>query len=619
MGVASADQLLDAHGGTTIPAMLVVQQMERAAKAVEALHGLLDRNPEEVSRSEEADAASQREIEGARVLLDLWVAEPLGLAGARAELWAAAEAIGEVTIPALAEPAAKLAEQHRVLHWPLAFPEIFANGRGFDAVVGNPPWEEITVEELAFYARYQPGLRALPEDERTVALERLKTERPELAERLIAELHRAAAMRTYFASDTGYTGGAGDPDLYKFFCQRYRSLLTTSATLAVVLPRGAFLAKGSADFRRWLFGESTVERVDFLLNNRRWMFDTHPQYTVALLVAHAIAPRESSHFEVAGVASSLAAFVAQSASAGIALNPSALGAELEVPLLPTQAAADLLARLRHGDRFPAAGARWACFSVRELDETQDSHLWQGATEGRELWKGESYEQYDPIGRQLRICPTSDDVMRVVRKKRPGLGSLLADVVPEAQRIEAVRYELDRARVVYRRVTRATDSRTIIGCLLPPNIFIAYTAPYLAFTKGDERDQAACLAIMNSLAFDFQARRYVELSISFTVLESLRLPDLDDETYQAIVIAAARLSCPDERFSEFALATGVEVGPLTADERDALRAEIDARVAHAWRLDRVDLETIFADFTIDAVPDAYRQRVRDRFAELSPGD
>jgi len=30
---------------------------------------------------------------------------------------------------------------------------------GFDAVVGNPPWEELTVEELAFYARY--ALRSL--------------------------------------------------------------------------------------------------------------------------------------------------------------------------------------------------------------------------------------------------------------------------------------------------------------------------------------------------------------------------------------------------------------------------------------------------------------------------
>ncbi len=54
-----------------------------------------------------------------------------------------------------------------------------------------------------------------------------------------------------------------------------------------------------------------------------------------------------------------------------------------------------------------------------------------------------------------------------------------------------------------------------------------------------------------------------------------IPELDDATYDAIARAAARLSCPDERFAEFAAATGVEVGPLHDDERDRLRAEIDA--------------------------------------------
>ncbi len=49
----------------------------------------------------------------------------------------------------------------------------------------------------------------------------------------------------------------------------------------------------------------------------------------------------------------------------------------------------------------------------------------------------------------------------------------------------------------------------------------------------------------------------------------------------IASASARLSCPDERFAEFAAATGVEIGPGRREERDGLRAEIDASVARAW--------------------------------------
>jgi hypothetical protein len=137
-----------------------------------------------------------------------------------------------------------------------------------------------------------------------------------------------------------------------------------------------------------------------------------------------------------------------------------------------------------------------------------------------------------------------------------------------------------------------------------------------FVEDNDLDRACCLGLMNSLAFDWQARRFVESHVSYFILEGLCLPALDDSTYGAVASAAARLSCPDERFAEFAAATGVEVGPLSADERDALRAELDARVAHAWGLSSADLETIFADFTVDAVPEAYRQLVRDRFAELA---
>jgi len=133
---------------------------------------------------------------------------------------------------------------------------VFAAG-GFDAVVGNPPWEEVTVEELAFYARYRPGLRGMADAPRRAALAALKAQRPELEERLEGEQAAVAAQRRFFAADTGYEGGPGDPDLYKFFCQRYRALLAPGGALAVVLPRSTFLVKGSARFRGWLFSATT--------------------------------------------------------------------------------------------------------------------------------------------------------------------------------------------------------------------------------------------------------------------------------------------------------------------------------------------------------------------------
>jgi hypothetical protein len=185
-----------------------------------------------------------------------------------------------------------------------------------------------------------------------------------------------------------------------------------------------------------------------------------------------------------------------------------------------------------------------------------------------------------------------------------------------QRAGAVARTVARARVAFRDVTRATDSRTVRACLIPPAHFLTNTAPYLAFIDEDPRAEATCLAILNSLPFDWQARRFVEIHLNFFVLEGLRIPELDDTTFDELAEAAARLSCPDDRFADFAAATGVDVGPLDSEQRTTLLADIDARVARAWGLSMDELEVIFRDFTLDAVPAAYRDRVRVRFAELS---
>jgi hypothetical protein len=49
------------------------------------------------------------------------------------------------------ETARQLCASARVLHWPLAFPQVFAKS-GFDCVLGNPPWERIKLQEEEFFA-----------------------------------------------------------------------------------------------------------------------------------------------------------------------------------------------------------------------------------------------------------------------------------------------------------------------------------------------------------------------------------------------------------------------------------------------------------------------------------
>jgi hypothetical protein len=121
--------------------------------------------------------------------------------------------------------------------------------------------------------------------------------------------------------------------------------------------------------------------------------------------------------------------------------------------------------------------------------------------------------------------------------------------------------------------------------------------------------------MDSLPFDWQARRLVETNLNYFILNLLCFPP-NESRVEEIAGRAARLSCPDDRFAEFAKEAGVKHGPLLSSDRQRLRAEIDALVAHAYGLSADDLRFVFEDFTMGAVPPTHRSLVIECFEELA---
>ena len=616
------------------------KRMKEATELVRAVAAIDDRTPEEVNASRKADRKATRATVGLKRLFDLWTAEQFGLEGARqhAELHGVEVIKGTDGDAGFRRESSALAKRHDFLHWPLAFPQVFHRERpGFDVVVGNPPWEEVTIEELSFYGMYRPGLNSMTQAERDRVIAGLVRERPGLPGVLRERQEKLEEMRTALAGG-GYERSSGDPDLYKYFCQRYRMLARQRGFIGVVLPRSAFVNKGSTVFREWIYTSSATHRVDSLVNHKGWAFpDVTPKYTISLVVAERTPPPPGHKVAVAGTARSRPEWHEQAAGDGVRLAQVVFGPRWETPLLRSHDEAEVLAKLREGNPFPfgagvaarvgpsgdargrgrrQAGGRWSCFPVAELHETKQKDFWRDKTEGKPLWKGESFDQYDPHGAGERFVPETPALRSKVRKPRPGLKSLLRPLLTPKARKRAVRDELGRARLAFHDVSRATDPRTILAALIPPGVYLTNTAPYLAFVEGAEREQAACLALMNSLPFDWQARRFVEIQVSYFILEGLRVPALSHADCEAIADAAARLSAVDDRFAAFAEATGVECGPLDPGERQRLRVEIDARVARAWNLTVGDMEVIFRDFTEDAVTPAYRAAVVGRLEELT---
>ena len=611
--------------------------MQRATEMQQELAAIPDRTPEEVAGSREIAAALHETTSGLRSAFDLWTAEPLGLSGARRVLETDSAAVIEQrgslsTEAASAVPeASEMAAEHRFFHWPLEFPSIFHRDRpGFDVVAGNPPWDEVTIEELAFYALRDPGLRDVQlERERRRRIDELDALHPDWSDEFQALKERLATARRFFTAEGGYTlQGVGDTDLYQLFCERYTHLVREEGRLGVVLPRSALVTKGATKFREWLFGNNDLRRLDLLLNNKKWAFDIHAQYTIALLAMQRRPLSGDSRFQTTGPSASLQEFEGATRSEGISVNAAALGSALMVPLVPDQGHADLLAKLRCGVEFAALGSpdsgklrRGASAALhvaphRELDATQQKHLFRHPPgPGRlPVWKGESFSQYDPHGAGVAGYCDWDEVLGYLQGRR-SRSPVFKRMFPAGILDDPATHLVQHSRVAFHDVTRATDSRTVKACLIPPRTPLTNTAPYLIFSGWSPLAQAAVLGIINSLPFDWLARRYVETHLNFFILDMLCFPKWEETDWQRIGSLAARLSCVDERFFAFASEAEVEHGDLSDDKRTAMRVEIDALVAQGYGLTTDELEFLFTDFTENAVSPEYRALVPRKFEDL----
>ena len=155
----------------------------------------------------------------------------------------------------------------------------------------------------------------------------------------------------------------------------------------------------------------------------------------------------------------------------------------------------------------------------------------------------------------------------------------------------------KPRIAFRDVARATDSRTVIACLVPPRVFITDKGPYFLWPRGDEKDQAFLLGVLCSIPFDWYARTFVETKVAYFLLNTFPVPrpGPSNPKWRRVVTLAGRLACPDDRFAAWAEAVGVARGPLAADEKEDMVHELDATVAHLYGLDERQLVHVFETF------------------------
>ncbi len=289
-------------------------------------------------------------------------------------------------------------------HWQLEFPEVAFDGAGqarpgfgFDAVVGNPPWDRIRPERRHFYGPYGrpeqgpewdvanrqgPSLEAL--------IQKLHGEQPGLAEAWL-DYEQGTTRLARFLRDSGVyqhqvvevngkkTGG--DPDTFRYFVERAVQAARAGGRVALLTPSTLWQAEGCTGLRRLLLEQHAVEELFVFENYRKWAFDIDSRFKFTAFVARREAPTPDHWFPAGFMLRDTRAMeglipgrlVRMSGEIAQRLSPGTL-ALLD---LPSDGDAALIDRLH--DQHPALGSEASGWDVKyrcELHMTNDAWLFK---------------------------------------------------------------------------------------------------------------------------------------------------------------------------------------------------------------------------------------------------
>jgi hypothetical protein len=571
----------------------------RAEVALTRLARISETSKSEVEEARRSQAEALKATQPASDLFDLVVAARLGEAEPLLQFDEA-----DIAVNPDLQRARALQEDLQAIHFPVVFPEVFlGESAGFDCVVGNPPWQEATIEELGFWALRHPGLKGMRQAEQRQAIEKLRRDRPDLQAEYEREVEAMERLRRVLLAGAFPGMGTGDPDLYKAFCWRFWQLIAEHGRFGVVLPRSALSAKGSAPWRMTVLAEGEYTDVTMLLNTAGWVFDdAEPRYTIGLVgvCKGAVAsPRVRLH----GPFASLRGF-----NEGVRRPPAELDSQAfakwsdgaSFPLLPSEDSVRVFLRLRGHPRLDAGGD-WVARPYAELHATNDKKhflLSPDSTDG--LWPvygGRAFDIWVPDTGDYYAWADPDYIAKVLQDKRvrarASFDGFSPDWLDDPSTLPCY-----SPRIAFRDVTNRTNTRTLIAALVPPEVVIANQAPFLLWPVGDARDQAYLLGVLSSIPLDWYSRRFVETHVNYHIFNAFPIPrpERSDPTRRRVEELAGRLAARDDRYDTWAQNVGVPVRSVNdEDEKTEVLAELDAAVSLLYGLDDDDIRVIFETF------------------------
>lgn len=498
-----------------------------------------------------------------------------------------------------------LRDNKRFFHWELEFPDVFTEeGAGFDAVVGNPPWEIQKPNSKEFFSNHDPLYRAYGKQEALRMQRTFFEAHPALegewlayngdfkdrgnfvrhaaepfgdakvgqhdggAVSLVRGKAGTALHRQWRRRRARYTGtsdpahpfrhqGSADLNTYKMFLEQGHSLLRVYGQLGLVVPGGLTSDRGTSQLRRLLLGRSWLRWL-YGFENSDSIFDIHKSFKFVVVIAE----KGSSGKSISAAFmrrkvedwSDAAGTISLSVDLIEEFSPNTLN------ILETCSFTDIdVLKVLHRKKDPLGRADEVGWGIRycaEFHMTNDSKLFPP----RESWEAQGFaaDQYDRW-----IGPQGETALPVYNAKMfslydfsarghvsgKGRGALWTDIgMPKRLGPEYLMAADDfAANRKYRGDLRLLfkDITTAVHfrttlASLVPDLPAVNAAPLLA--TSDPGDLPLLQTLLGSLALDYVARfRIGYLHLNYFIIEEFPLVPVDEVRRHREFLAPAALA------------------------------------------------------------------------------
>jgi hypothetical protein len=525
----------------------------------------------------------------------------------------------------------------------LELPEVFypkgttQQRHGFDAVIGNPPWDALQPLAKEFFAAFDLSILDAPTRlERSVIEDRLTTN-PEVEHaynQYINQFDRAKNLinRCYSYVNLeaqGRPSGAA-VDIWQVFAERGLQLVRDGGLVGFVLP-SAFHANQSATGIRDLYLHHAALQCCFSFENRDKLFEIDSRFKFAAIVARR-SEGGTTEFPCAFYLHDLQWLFEEHEPLRYTISfiEKTGGEYLSFLELRSPIDAEIAkACFKLTEAFGAALAHARIRLGRELHMTDDSYRFTPANtileHGEDVWLPQTASHLLAQRHFLVLHEGKTFHQYSDHWERPRYLVATSKIADRSSWLQGSRYY----RLAFRRIARSTDERTAICCMLPPGMVLGDSAH--GERQPESRPSARALwfsALVNSFPFDWNVRSKSAANLSLFILESCPFPRHGTVAPIARVLAhgTLRLTANHEGYralwDEQLGSTWREkdrlpfAWPVLPDEdsRWAMRATIDALVADAYGLSRDQYRHVLSSFSHTSYP-AAPERCLAAFDEL----